>query len=113
VNFIKKNLQHHGMIADGYSNKEIQHCFDLAMKEGLYDSVKVKGSQGPEAEAYACTNSMEYFAELSTAFLGGLDGENKYNKWYPFNRQELAKHDPRAYALLSRLWKVDMQMGKK
>mmetsp|Transcript_41662 Transcript_41662/g.48089 ORF Transcript_41662/g.48089 Transcript_41662/m.48089 type:complete len:300 (-) Transcript_41662:142-1041(-) len=104
---------HHGMIADGYSNKEIQLCFDLAMKEGLYNSVKVKGSQGlSEAEAYACTNSMEYFAELSTAFLGGLDGESKYNKWFPFNRQELATHDPRAYALLSRLWKVDMQMSK-
>jgi hypothetical protein len=104
---------HHGMLQDGYSNKEIQHCYDLAMKEGLYDCVKVKGSQGPEAEAYACTNSMEYFAELSTAFLGGSDdGKTEYNKWFPFNRKELAKHDPRAHALLSRLWKVDVGMSQ-
>ncbi|OEU21113.1 hypothetical protein FRACYDRAFT_234740 [Fragilariopsis cylindrus CCMP1102] len=103
---------HHGMLQDGYSNKEIQHCYDLAMKEGLYDCVRVHGSQGPEAEAYACTNSMEYFAELSTAFLGGTDdGRIEYNKWFPFNRKELAKHDPRAHALLSRLWKVDVGMS--
>ena len=103
---------HHGMLQDGYSNKEIQHCYDLAMKEGLYDCVRVHGSQGPEAEAYACTNSMEYFAELSTAFLGGTDdGKTEYNKWFPFNRKELAKHDPRAHALLSRLWKVDVGMS--
>ena len=104
---------HHGMIADGYSNSEIQHCYDLAMEEGLYDYVKVHGPQGPKAPAYACTNSMEYFAELSTAFLGGLDGEKEFNKWYPFNRKDIAEHDPRAYELLTRLWKVDMKTGKR
>jgi hypothetical protein len=66
----------------------------------------VKGSEGPEAKAYACNNCMEYWAELSTAFLGGL-GNEEYNKWFPFNRKQLKEHDPRAYRLLARLWKVD------
>mmetsp|Transcript_10375 Transcript_10375/g.20440 ORF Transcript_10375/g.20440 Transcript_10375/m.20440 type:complete len:628 (-) Transcript_10375:168-2051(-) len=107
---------HHGMLPDGYSNKEIQKCYELAMKEGLYDCVKYhsdcNGKNGKmktsTARAYACTNPMEYFAELSAAFLGGLDETKEYNKWYPFNREQIKKHDPRAYSLLSRLWKVDV-----
>jgi hypothetical protein len=97
---------HHHMLPDGYDNKEIRACYRQAMKEKLYDKVKVHGPQGPEAMAYACSNDMEYFAELSTAFLGCKDGSHEYNKWYPFNREQLRLHDPRAYRLLSRLWKV-------
>jgi hypothetical protein len=40
------------------------------MKENLYDSVAVKGSASPQ-RAYACTNRMEFFAELSVAYLWG------------------------------------------
>jgi hypothetical protein len=112
---------HHKGCPDGYDNAEIQRCFEAAMKEGLYDSVRVHGPQGPTARAYACTNAMEYFAELSTAFLGGVapkaddtDRRNKvnypeeeFNKWYPFNRQQIREHDPRAYKLLKKIWKVD------
>jgi hypothetical protein len=97
---------HHRMLPDGYRNKEIMSCYEQAMKEGLYDKVKVHGSQGPEAKAYACSNDKEYFAELSTAFLGGKDDRKEYNKWYPFNRAQIRTHDPRAYKLLCRLWKV-------
>jgi hypothetical protein len=93
-------------LPEGYANKDIQECYEAAMKEGLYDCVRVHGTQGPEARAYACQDAMEYFAELSTAFLGGLNDE-EYNKWYPFNRKQLKEHDPRAYALLKRLWKVE------
>lgn len=98
---------HHRLLPGGYGNKEIKECFEKAMKEGLYDCVRVHGSQGPEAKAYACTNEMEYFAELSTAFLGGK-GSKEYNKWFPFNREQLREHDPRAYHLLARLWKVNV-----
>jgi hypothetical protein len=100
---------HHHMLPDGYDNKEIRACYKLAMKEKLYDKVKVHGPQGPEATAYACTNDKEYFAELSTAFLGCKDDSREYNKWYPFNREQLRLHDPRAYKLLSRLWKVEIK----
>ena len=97
---------HHRLLQDGYENKEIEDCFDAAMKEGLYEKVKVHGPQGPEAKAYACSNCMEYFAELSTAFLGGTAKVVEFNKWFPFNRQQIKDHDPRAYRLLSKLWKV-------
>lgn len=99
---------HHRMLPDGYNNKEILSCYKQAMKEKLYEKVKVHGPQGPEAKAYACSNDKEYFAELSTAFLGCKDGSKEYNKWYPFNREQLRDHDPRAYKLLSRLWREDL-----
>ena len=99
---------HNCMLEKGYDNNEIRKCFEAAMKEKLYECVEVKGKQGPTAKAYACTNEMEYFAELSAAFLGGIGDfeEEKYNKWYPFNRKQVEEHDPRAYQLLSKLWRV-------
>jgi len=78
----------------------------MAMNDGLYDCVRVHGPQGPECKAYACTNAMEYFAELSVAFLGGLDDTREHNKWYPFNRSQLREHDPRAFDMLCRVWGV-------
>ena len=95
---------HHKMIPKGYDNKEIEECWKQAMKEGLYDEVEVHGPQGPMARAYACTNHMEYFAELSVAFLSP-DIQQEFNKWYPFNRKQLQQHDPRAYKLLEKVWK--------
>lgn len=62
---------HHKCLPNGYDNEEILVCYEKAMKEGLYDMVRVHGPQGPQARAYAANNCMEYFAELSTAFLGG------------------------------------------
>ena len=112
---------HNGMLPDGYDNKEIQRCYDLAMKDGLYDSIEYHCGFGKDgktvtkstAKAYAASNAMEYFAELSAAFLGGLDDTKEYNKWYPFNRSQIKKHDPRAYELLLRLWKVDEDIAGK
>lgn len=98
---------HWKMLPGGYDNHDIKRCYELAMKEGLYDRVKVHGSQGPYARAYACENAMEYFAELSVAFLAGKDSCIEYNKWQPFNRQELKDFDPRAYKMLQRAWRVD------
>jgi hypothetical protein len=48
---------------------------------------------------------MEYFAELSVAFLGGL-GKEEHNKWFPFNRRQIKEHDPEAFEMLQRIWKV-------
>jgi hypothetical protein len=98
---------HWKLIRDRYDNKEIKECWEKAMCEKLYDCVRVHGSQGPTAKAYACTDQMEYFAELSAAFLGGLDPDEEYNKWFPFNRAQLKQHDPRAYKLLQKVWKVN------
>merc|ERR1712165_237463 len=83
-------------------------CFNAAMKENLYDCVKVHKLDGDydERKAYASTNPMEYFAELSVAFLGGVgrDKDIEFNKWFPFNRKQVKQHDPRAYQLLRKLW---------
>lgn len=99
---------HHFMCEDGYGNKDIKECYDKAMKDRLYDWVKVHGPQGPMAKAYACNNHKEYFAELSAAFLGQPDmgSKEEFNKWYPFNRRQIREHDPRAYEMLKRIWKV-------
>ena len=111
---------HYKCLPGGYRNQEIQACYEAAMKEGLYDCVefhcaKEHGGGDRErskARAYACDNCMEYWAELSTAFLGGTSSwrkqtkQEEYNKWYPFNRLQIKQHDPRAYELLQRLWKV-------
>jgi len=99
---------HWKMVEDGYGNDEIKKCYQLAMEEGLYNKVQFHRSEGSDsARAYACENEMEYFAELSVAFLAGRDKKIEYNKWQPFNRHELKKFDPRAYNLLQKIWKVD------
>lgn len=99
---------HHHCLQKGHSNPDVIQCYKDAMKKGLYDSVRVHGPQGPTAKAYATENAMEYFAELSAAFLGGTNDyvNDEFNKWYPFNRKQILEHDPAAHAMLERLWKV-------
>ena len=100
---------HHRCLEGGYDNKEVLDCFRKSVEEDqLYNWVRVHGTEGPMNKAYACTNAMEYFAELSAAFLGqpDLQSEEEFNKWYPFNRRHIKEHDPRAYQLLMKLWKI-------
>jgi hypothetical protein len=97
---------HSKFVEGGYDNEEIIDVYKKAMADGLYDCVSVRGPQGPRAKAYACLNQMEYFAELSVSFLGG-PGEDDHNKWYPFNRSQLREHDPRAFAMLCRMWGLE------
>lgn len=98
---------HHKHVSGGFENEDIKKCYESAMEKGLYDCVKVHGPQGPERRGYACTDPMEYFAELSAAFLGGVkDDKEEFNKWYPFNRAQIRHHDPDAYEMLKRIWHV-------
>lgn len=86
-------------------------AYNAAMRAGLYDCVPVHGPQGinPHSgeriaiKAYACTNCMEFFAELSVAYHYALD-ETEYNKWYPHNRLQLLQHDPATFEMLERIW---------
>ena len=99
---------HHKCLKGGYDNAEVKECYDNAMKKGLYDKVKVHNIKGTDVcKAYACTDQTEYFAELSAAFLGGLDDKEEYNKWFPFNRKQIKEHDPEAYDMLKRVWGVE------
>lgn len=96
---------HNTACKDGFDNAKVWRAFDNAMDKGLYDAVKVHGSQGVngKAKAYAATNRMEYFAELSVAYLCA-DKDVEFNKWYPFNRVQLESHDRVGFEVLQDLW---------
>ncbi|MCE9603614.1 MAG: metallopeptidase [Planctomycetia bacterium] len=79
----------------GFDHAEVRAAYDSAKQAGIYD--KVLHIQGNTTKHYALTTPMEYFAELSEAYIGT-------NDFYPFVRSELKLHDPRAYALLEKLW---------
>jgi hypothetical protein len=84
----------------GFENAEIEAAFQRAKKSGGYERVERRNGSGrPDTfdRAYAMTNAKEYFAELSEAFFGA-------NDFFPFTRDDLAKHDPEMLRLLERLW---------
>ena len=64
----------------------VKQTYRQAMERKLYDP-----------EVYAATNEREYFAELSCAYLDRLD-------YYPRNREELKKNDPKGYEMMEKLW---------
>ena len=101
---------HFKMLSKGYANPIVKECYEQAMRDKLYDSVHYHKPDGTKhakpTRAYACTDQMEYFAELSVACLGGKDESVEFNKWFPFNRAQLKKHDPRAFAMLKQVWKL-------
>ena len=87
-----------------YDNIEVVKAFDRAKESHTYDDVeRWNGSKAPAPKtrdkAYAMTNPMEYFAESSEAFFAR-------NDFFPFNREELTKHDPEMVDLLTKLWGV-------
>jgi len=80
----------------GEHNEAILAAFENAKRTGLYTQVKyIDGSTRP---AYAMTNRMEYFAELTEAYFG-------VNDFFPFRRDELARHDPQGFALMEQVWR--------
>jgi hypothetical protein len=84
----------HRVLGAGHAG--IAAAYENAMDQKLYDSVKhvLGGTQ----RAYAATNSKEYFAELTEAYLGK-------NDFYPFTRAELERHDPQGFRLMQGVWK--------
>jgi hypothetical protein len=76
------------------------------MSKKLYDAVPVHGVQGVHGpvKAYACTNCMEFWAELSVAYMWREDNITEFNKWYPHNRYQLKHHDPHTFEVLHALW---------
>jgi hypothetical protein len=81
-----------------YDNDEIKTAYNRARDSGIYNAVQ--RNNGKAERAYAMSNPMEYFAELSEALFGT-------NDFYPSNRKELERHDPEGYRLLLKLWKVN------
>jgi arylsulfatase A-like enzyme len=85
-----------------FGNAEIKAAYDRAKASGTYDKVERFNAPGrPDTfeRAYAMTNDREYFAECTEAFFGR-------NDWFPFDRDQLAEHDPEMLKLLRKLWQV-------
>ncbi len=86
---------HHRVHND--NSPTITKAFEKAVKSKSYE--KVKHISGGIMKHYALSNEQEYFAEASEAYFGK-------NDYYPFTRAELKKHDPAAYAMVEKMWKV-------
>lgn len=90
---------HDRVLPKGYGNEAIQAAYENAKAKGLYDRVEQRFGDGRSAtvRAYAMSTPMEYFAECSEAYFST-------NDFFPFTREQLAKHDPEMFALLKTLW---------
>jgi hypothetical protein len=84
---------HHQVL--GYENRMVLIAYRHAMRRGLYEQVEY--IRGGKQKAYAATNVQEYFAELSEAYFG-------QNDFYPFTRDELARHDSVGHRMIERAW---------
>ena len=79
----------------GYDHEGIQQAFDEAMAAGIYEDVAHVA--GGTQRAYATSNRMEYFAELTEAWFW-------VNDFYPFDRDELKDHDPAGARVIQEAW---------
>jgi hypothetical protein len=91
---------HDQVIPGGYQNKDILGAFQQAKAAGTYDAVKrwtgEKYAEKP-SKAYAMTNQMEYFAEVTEAYFDRNDME-------PFDLAELKVKDPGVVPVLEKVW---------
>lgn len=76
-------------------NQRIENTYNQAMNALIYDSVR--HVSGQKRCAYACENYKEYFASLSVAYF-------MRNDYFPFDRAQLACHDPAGYSLIEDCW---------
>ncbi len=84
----------------GFNHPEIKAAYDRAKASKTYDAVERwygNGRPNTTERAYAMTSPQEYFAESTEAFF-------VRNDFFPFNREELHRHDPAMEQLLERLW---------
>jgi alpha-galactosidase len=90
---------HDRVLSKGFGNQAIKAAYEAAKQKGLYDQVEQRFGDGRSANvrAYAMASPMEYFAECSEAFFST-------NDFFPFQRQQLARHDPEMFSLLKSLW---------
>jgi hypothetical protein len=81
-------------LALSFDDPQIRTAFRRAQASGRYNAVR-----GPcgWAKAYAMSNPMEFFAELSEAYFGT-------NDFFPFTRDDLKAFDPDSYRVISDAW---------
>lgn len=100
------HLYHDQALAGGFENKDVKAAYENAMKEKLYVNNAYRLDQNTVIEhyddyygapMYATNDCMEYFSEICEAYWG----ENDY---YPFNYEDLRRHDPMGFALMEKVW---------
>lgn len=79
----------------GFGEQTIIASYDAAMKKGILERVKL--FTGRIVRHYGATNHKEYFAEATEAYL-------YRNDFYPFVAAELKEHDPKAFAVMKKIW---------
>ena len=86
----------------GFGYGPITSAYNNAMANSLYDLVSYHSGNGNyfDQEAYATTNHIEYFAELTEAYLG----ENDY---FPFIEEEIEPHDALGYNVVQSVWQFE------
>ncbi|MCP3166359.1 RICIN domain-containing protein [Myxococcus qinghaiensis] len=80
----------------------IMAAYARAIENKSYDCVeRWRGPEVPATfeRAYAMNDDWEFFAETSEALFGR-------NDFYPFTREDLARHDPGMLALLQQVWQL-------
>ena len=85
----------------GPDNPTIKAAHRQAMERKLYD--EAEDVYGKKRKPYARVNEKEYFAELSCAYLNKLH-------YFPFNRDDLKKHDPMGYKMMEATWGTPKQI---
>ncbi len=86
----------------GMDYEPIEKAYESAMAGARYDTVRYHAGNRRYIQrlAYASNNKLEYFAEITEAFLGR-------NDFYPFEKGDLWRHDPKGYQLLEDIWVFD------
>src|SRR6185437_15870801 len=78
---------------------DILQAWQNAASCGLYcNTTDLDGKVIPRA--YALTNQLEYFAELTTMYFANCN-------YFPHNRSELKKYDPVGYNMIELMWSPD------
>ena len=92
---------HDRFLPGGFDHAEIKAAYEAARDSGKYDKVQRRNAAGEVSldRAYAMTNQQEYFAECTEAYFST-------NDFFPFTKDELAKHDPRMVEVLGKVWGV-------
>jgi dipeptidyl-peptidase-4 len=91
---------HHQYLRLGYSNPELAEAYERVRGDGRYERVERRFGGGramTKERHYGMSNPQEYFAESSEAWFSE-------NDFFPFNREELQRHDREMCELLERLW---------
>ena len=79
----------------GFDHPEIIAAWDRFGESRRYESVLQ--IDGRMEKHYGLTDPKEFFAEMSEAYFG-------MNDFFPFNRAELKREEPRLFSLLLKIW---------